>query len=74
MRTKLNIDGYTCVSCLNRIEIDLKKQGVTNIEFDYSEKTAEVSFKEDKTNPAQIIRTIKSLGYDASIRKYNMDL
>ena len=74
MRTKLNIDGYTCVSCLNRIESDLKAKGVISIDFDYSEKTAEVKFNEEKTNPAEIIRTIKSLGYQASIRKFNMDL
>lgn len=74
MRTKLNIDGYTCVSCLNRIESDLKAKGVLQIDFDYAEKTAEISFNEEKTNPAEIIRTIKELGYQASIRKYNMDL
>ena len=73
MKTKLNIDGYTCVSCLNRIESDLKEKGVIEIEFDFSQKTAEIKYDEAKTNPAQIIKTIKSLGYDASIRIFNME-
>lgn len=73
MKTKLNIDGYTCVGCLNRIEQALKKIGVQTIEFDYTEKTAEVVFSENETNPAQIIRTIKFEGYEASIRIFNME-
>jgi copper chaperone CopZ len=73
MKTKLNIDGYSCVSCLNRIESDLKEKGVIEIDFDFSKKTAEIQYDEQKTSPAEIIKTIKALGYEASIRIFNMN-
>lgn len=74
MKTLINIDGYRCASCLNRIEIDLMKQGVRSIEFDYSEKSAQIDYDETQTSPKEIIKTIKEIGYLASIRVFNVEM
>lgn len=66
-RVDLPITGMTCAACANRIEKQLKKQtGVETCSVNFATAKATVNYNPEKTNVANLIQTVKDVGYDTA--------
>jgi Cu+-exporting ATPase len=66
-RVDLPITGMTCAACANRIEKQLKKQtGVDACSVNFATAKATVNYNPEKTNVANLIQTVKDVGYDTA--------
>lgn len=66
-RVDLPITGMTCAACANRIERQLKKQaGVDSCSVNFATAKATVNYNPEKTNVANLIQTVKNVGYDTA--------
>ncbi|MCL5411177.1 MAG: copper-translocating P-type ATPase [Patescibacteria group bacterium] len=64
----LQISGMHCASCALTIEKNLKKiEGVENAAVNFANEKATVDYDEAKIHPADLVRTIKESGYEASL-------
>ena len=67
---KFDIIGMTCASCANAIDQVLKrKDGVIKANINLGNDTAFITFDESIINIDQVIETIESAGYDATIKE-----
>lgn len=67
---KFDIIGMTCASCANAIDQVLKrKEGVIKANINLGNDTAFITFDESKINIDQVIETIESAGYDATLKE-----
>ncbi|MCY7376334.1 MAG: heavy metal translocating P-type ATPase [Pyrinomonadaceae bacterium] len=66
-RVDLPITGMTCAACANRIEKQLKKQaGVETASVNFATSKATVNYDTSKTSVADLINTVKNVGYDTA--------
>ncbi len=66
-RVDLPITGMTCAACANRIEKKLNKQaGVETASVNFATARATVSYDPNKTGVADLIQTVKDVGYDTA--------
>ena len=66
-RVDLPITGMTCAACANRIEKQLKKQtGVDSCSVNFATAKATVNYDPEKTSVANLIQTVKDVGYDTA--------
>ncbi len=66
-RVDLPITGMTCAACANRIEKQLKWQsGVDACSVNFATAKATVNYNPEKTNVAELIKTVKDTGYDTA--------
>lgn len=66
----LTIYGMTCAACSNRIEKVLSKiDGVENAVVNLANETATVTFYRNVVTEQDIIDKIKTIGYDAKVRR-----
>jgi Cu+-exporting ATPase len=66
-RVDLPITGMTCAACANRIEKQLKKQaGVETASVNFATSKATVNYNPEKTGVANLIQTVKDVGYDTA--------
>jgi len=66
-RVDLPITGMTCAACANRIEKQLKRQsGVDACSVNFATAKATVNYNPEKTNVAELIKTVKDTGYDTA--------
>ncbi|MBT3324289.1 copper-translocating P-type ATPase [archaeon] len=69
-KTKLQISGMTCSSCATVIDKSLKKtKGVHEATINFATSKARIIFDEKIISEKEIIKTIKSKGYNASFLK-----
>ncbi|MBI2482178.1 MAG: copper-translocating P-type ATPase [Candidatus Vogelbacteria bacterium] len=62
------VKGMHCASCSAIIEKTFKKiEGVHSVEVNYGTEKAKISFDSSKTNPHDLSKHIKSLGYSLDI-------
>ncbi len=68
--TTINIEGMTCVSCVQNIESKLSKEkGVSSIKVSLQDQKAEISFYDSLTTPMKLVDAIDDLGFEAMLRK-----
>jgi P-type Cu+ transporter len=66
-RVDLPITGMTCAACANRIERQLSKQpGVEKASVNFATARATVNYNPEKTGVADLIQTVKDVGYDTA--------
>ncbi|HEX8268212.1 MAG TPA: heavy metal translocating P-type ATPase [Pyrinomonadaceae bacterium] len=66
-RIDLPITGMTCAACANRIEKQLNKQkGVEKAAVNFATARATVNYDPQKTGVADLIQTVKDVGYDTN--------
>ncbi len=66
-RVDLPITGMTCAACANRIEKKLNKQtGVSSASVNFATSKATVNYDTEKTSVADLIQTVKDVGYDTA--------
>ena len=66
-RVDLPITGMTCAACANRIERQLnKKPGVEKASVNFATARATVNYNPEKTGVADLIQTVKDVGYDTA--------
>lgn len=69
MITKLNIYGMTCASCAATIEKSIGElNGVKSANVNLATEILKLEYDETKINNHTIIKTMKSIGYDAELR------
>jgi Cu+-exporting ATPase len=64
---ELPITGMTCASCANRIERKLNKLDGVSASVNYATERAAVEFDPDVVAPEQLVDTVRSAGYDATL-------
>ena len=65
---KLSIQGMTCASCAVSIRTATRKlEGVSSIEVDAEQGSAQVSYDPSRVDAATIAAAITDLGYKASV-------
>lgn len=65
---KLAVSGINCINCVNKITNTLNKlDGTNNVYINFAERTLELTLEQNKLSTADIIKTIKSIGYSAKI-------
>lgn len=63
-----HVDGITCNNCISKIEKNIAfEKGVTDMKCDLKSKTVKVTYKEDKTNPENLMEAFDKLGYPATV-------
>ena len=69
-RADLPIEGMTCASCANRIEMRLTKQpGVASASVNFATKVATVRFDPATTGPETLTQAVDDIGYRAVVPK-----
>ncbi|KAM4700201.1 copper-transporting ATPase 2 [Discoglossus pictus] len=64
----LQITGMTCASCVSNIERNLqKKEGIISVLVALMSGKAEVKYKPDRMNPADVAQLIENLGFGATV-------
>lgn len=59
-----SIEGMHCGSCAAGIQMLLQStEGIINASADYSKKTGEVEFDEEKIKLEDIVKAVQELGY-----------
>jgi P-type Cu+ transporter len=66
-RVRLEIEGMTCASCAARIEKKLNKLEGVEASVNYATEEAAVSFDPARVELEQLIRTVETIGYGASL-------
>ncbi len=60
----LAVEGVHCGACINRIETAMKKlPGVTDARLNFTNRRLHVAWANDKLKPAEILKTLETIGY-----------
>ena len=71
-RETFPVTGMTCAACAGSVESMLKSaDGVYDAGVNFANQTAWAEFDEEKTNPSELQKTIRSIGYDIIINVEN---
>lgn len=66
----LNVDGMTCVSCPYIVKQTLASvEGVTAVEVSFEEKSAVVTFDDNKTKIAALTSATANVGFTSSLKE-----
>lgn len=61
------VEGMDCNNCVKKIEKNIAfEKGVTDLKCDLSTRTAEVTYRTDKTTTADLASAFKKIGMDAT--------
>ena len=72
-KVKIKLGGMTCASCALKIETKLKNlDGVTSSVVNFANEEATVEYDSTKTNYSKFNKTIRDLGYKASLAKIDI--
>ena len=64
----IKLNGLHCSSCIMSIEMELEDiKGVKKAEGSYAKSEMKVEFDEKETSPDIFLKTIKKLGYEATL-------
>ena len=63
----LSLTGMSCNACAMTIEKGLNKMPGVQALVNFATESARISFSNQQTNPEKIIKTVKSLGYNARL-------
>ena len=63
----LSLTGMSCNACAMTIEKGLNKMPGVQASVNFATESARISFSNQQTNPEKIIKTVKSLGYNARL-------
>lgn len=67
-QAKLTITGLHCASCVGRVEAALRTvPGVTLVSVNLASETAQVTYAEGITTPAQLAQAVTDAGYTAQV-------
>lgn len=67
---ELRVGGMTCAHCPPKVGQVLQKiDGVTHAHVNLAERIAHVTFNPDRTKPADLIKAVRSAGYEAGTAK-----
>lgn len=70
MKTKFNVEGMSCSSCVAGIEKNLNKQlGIKETKVFLMDKSMEVIYDENIVSPTNIIEIVNKLGYNCTLYK-----
>lgn len=70
--TLLEIIGMHCTSCAINIDFELEDlEGVTESQTDYVKQQTVVTYRPNTISTKQMLKTIKTLGYDARVASSN---
>jgi len=62
------ISGMHCTACSMNIDLDLEEtKGIINSKTNYARSISEITYDPRIITPPEIVKTIKSTGYDAQI-------
>jgi Cu+-exporting ATPase len=64
-RLELALEGMTCAACATRIETALNQLPGVSASVNFATEKATIRYSVGKTNPSQIIATVRKTGYDA---------
>lgn len=68
--TKINVEGMTCMSCVNNIEDFVgKKAGVSKIKVSLKDKMASIWFDPNAITQEELQTIIDDMGFDATIQE-----
>ena len=60
------IDGMDCANCVKKVEKNIAfEKGVTDLKCDLPTRTAEVTFRSDRTDETKIAAAFKKIGMEA---------
>ena len=61
---QIPIEGMVCASCVSRVKRALKSQkGIEEVEVSLEKRQARVRYEPAATNPEQLAKIIRDLGY-----------
>lgn len=64
------LDGMDCANCVKKVEKNIAfEKGVTDLKCDLPTRTAEVTYRTDKTDEAKLVAAFKKIGMDATAVK-----
>lgn len=65
---RLKIEGMSCASCVNNIESKLNKnKAISSVSINLANEIAVINFDENIINTSDIVKIIRSTGYDAKL-------
>ena len=74
-RVELQIEGMHCASCAARVEKGLASlPGVVTAAVNFASESATVSFESGAVNGADLIETVKGLGYGARLSRQTLSI
>lgn len=72
IRQTFPVTGMTCAGCATSVESMLKtSDGVLDAGVNYANQTAWAEYDEEKTNPSELQKSIRSIGYDIIVNVEN---
>ena len=72
-RTQLEIEGMTCAACAARIEKKLNKVDGVEATVNYATEEASVAFDPARVQIAEVLATVETIGYGASLPRSATD-
>ncbi|MEM9875596.1 MAG: heavy metal translocating P-type ATPase [Myxococcota bacterium] len=67
-RTQLQLEGMTCGTCAQRIEVALRgEKGVTAARVDVAQELARISYLGEVTTPGRLIDAVRRAGFSAAV-------
>jgi len=68
--TKFKVENMSCENCIKKIEKNIAfEKGVTDLKCDLSTKTAEVTYKTDKTSDEKLVKAFEKINYKVTVVK-----
>ena len=65
-KVTFKIEGMDCEHCVKKVEKNISfEKGVTDLKCDLSTRTAEVTYRADKTSTDKLASAFKKIGMDA---------
>ncbi len=72
VRKTFPVTGMTCAGCATSVESMLKtSEGVADAGVNFANQTAWAEYDEEKTNPSELQKAIRSIGYDIIVNVEN---
>lgn len=63
------VDGMDCANCVKKIEKNIAfEKGVTDLKCDLPTRTAEVTYRTDKTTEDKLVAAFKKIGMEAKAK------
>lgn len=64
---KFSVEGLDCANCVKKVEKNIAfEKGVTDLKVDLPTRTAEVTYRTDKTTEEKLVAAFKKIGMDAT--------
>jgi P-type Cu+ transporter len=74
-KIELPISGMTCAACVGRVERGLSRRpGVSQAQVNLATESASVSYDPAQVRPAELVETIRELGYDARVERMTLPI